>query len=244
MSEEQSTTLPFYVENIDDVPEAAKGFYKQDDEGAYSLNVDGVVSKRKLQEFRDNNRKLSSQLQEIESKYRHVDLDEYKNLKEKIETETTKGFVPETDIDKQVSSRVRKMQEDFEATENTYKSTISNQQKRLSELLINNEVSRSSTEANALPSALDDILNRVSAKFSVNDEGNVVATDAKGEIEFNKKGDPLSIADYIKTLKESAPHLFHTSTGAGTRGNVSNVVPQTQKAMTAREMIASGFAKR
>ena len=244
MSEEQSTTLPFYVENIEDVPNEVRAFYTQDEQGSYNLNVDGVVSKRKLDEFRDNNRKLSSQLQDIESKYRHVDLEEYKNLKEKIETETTKGFVPETDIDKQVSSRVKKMQEDFEATESTYKTTIQNQQKRLSELLINNEVSRSATEANALPSALDDILNRVSAKFSVNDEGNVVATDGNGEVEYNKKGDPLSIADFIKGLKENAPHLFQTSAGAGTRGNVSNIVPQTKKQMTAREMIVSGLGKR
>ena len=90
------------------VHEFEEAFYTKDEQGSYNLNVDGVVSKRKLDEFRDNNRKLSSQLQDLESKYRHVDLDEYKNLKEKIETETTKGFVPETDIDKQVRPKDRK----------------------------------------------------------------------------------------------------------------------------------------
>ena len=132
MSEEQSTTLPFYVENIEDVPNEVRAFYTQDEQGSFNLNVDGVVSKRKLDEFRDNNRKLSSQLQDIESKYRHVDLDEYKKHEAKVkavyELSSLTRIMQEQDINLPTDPFLSRSRKQFKDLNQSYKVSKENKE--------------------------------------------------------------------------------------------------------------------
>ena len=84
--------------------------------------------------------------------------------------------------------------------------------------MIDNEVATTAASANALDTAMEDILMRVRNKFSVKD-GVAVAKDKTGETEYNAKGDPLTIGEYINALKDNAPHLFKQSVGAGSTGS-------------------------
>ena len=126
--------------------------------------------------------------------------------------------MPQTDIDKEVEKRIRKMQKEYEENTGNLNKQISSQAEKLSQLLIDNEVATTAASANALDTAMEDILMRVRSKFSVKD-GVAVAKDKTGETEYNAKGDPLTIAEYINTLKDNAPHLFKTSVGAGSTGS-------------------------
>lgn len=220
MTEETNNNpnLPFYADTLDNVPEQLHSFYRKEEAGGYTLGVEGVAPKRKVDEFRDNNRKLQTQIQELQEKYQFVDLEEYKSLKEKVAEKDTKGFVPQTDIEKEVEKRIRKMQKEYEENTGNLNKQISSQAEKLSQLLIDNEVATTAASANALDTAMEDILMRVRSKFSVKD-GVAVAKDKTGETEYNAKGDPLTIAEYINTLKDNAPHLFKTSVGAGSTGS-------------------------
>tara|TARA_X000001382_G_scaffold95659_1_gene70082 strand:+ start:2758 stop:3489 length:732 start_codon:yes stop_codon:yes gene_type:complete len=221
---EETTNIPYFTEDISNLPETLHNLYNKDEQGGYTLAVEGVAPKRKLDEFRTNNKKLQEQVQELQEKYQFVDIEEYKSLKEKVADKDTKGFVPQTDIEKEVEKRVRKMASEYEQKSSSLHETINSQTSQLSKLLIDNEVAKTATQNNAIESALDDIMMRVRTKFTV-EEGKVVAKDEAGEIEYNANGDPVTIAQYMNTLKESAPHLFKTSTGAGTVG--SRTVQQT-----------------
>tara|TARA_R100000231_G_scaffold29723_1_gene26318 strand:- start:1691 stop:2425 length:735 start_codon:yes stop_codon:yes gene_type:complete len=225
MTEETKANIPYFTEDISNLPEAVQTLYHKDEQGGYTLAVEGVAPKRKLDEFRTNNKKLQEQVQELQEKYQFVDIEEYKSLKEKVADKDTKGFVPQTDIEKEVEKRVRKMASEFEEKNKSLNDTITSQTSQLSKLLIDNEVAKNATQNNAIESALDDIMMRVRTKFTV-EEGKVVAKDEAGEIEYNANGEPVTIAQYMNTLKESAPHLFKTSTGAGTVG--SRTVQQTK----------------
>ena len=220
MTEETNNNpnLPFYADTLDNVPEQLHSFYRKEEAGGYTLGVEGVAPKRKVDEFRDNNRKLQAQIQELQEKYQFVDLEEYKSLKEKVADNDTKGFVPQTDIEKEVEKRIRKMQKEYEENTSELNKQLSSQSEKLSQLLIDNEVATTASSANALDTAMDDILMRVRSKFTVVN-GVAVAKDSAGETEYNAKGDPLTIAEYITSMRETAPHLFKTSVGAGSTGS-------------------------
>ena len=241
MSEETTQqNLPYYVETLDAVPETLHTFYSKQDAGGYTLAVEGVAPKRKLDEFRDNNKRLQAQVQELQEKFQFVDIEEYKSLKDKVAENDSKGFVPQTDIEKEVEKRIRKMQKEYDENTTQLNEQLTSQQTKLSQLLIDNEVATTAAGANALETALDDILMRVRNKFTVVD-GNAVAKDSAGETEYNAKGDPLTIAEYVNSLKDSAPHLFKGSTGANSLGSTSPVRTMQPTKRTSLDQINAGL---
>ena len=56
--------------------------------------------------------------------------------------------------------------------------------------------------------------------FVTDDEGNVVALDADGDVVFGKDGkSPLQAAEWLDGLKERMPNLFAMPKGANVRGS-------------------------
>lgn len=79
-------TLKFEIDTIDDLPEAIASEYKLDEaSGKYFLGVDGAVSKRKLDEFRENNVKLLKEKDDLKASM--VDKTELQKLQEQYEAE-------------------------------------------------------------------------------------------------------------------------------------------------------------
>ena len=64
------------VTEIDSVPEALRSAYVEKD-GTYHLDVDGMVDKAKLDDFRSNNVKLLKDIETLQGKYKDVDVDQY-----------------------------------------------------------------------------------------------------------------------------------------------------------------------
>ena len=58
MTEETKANIPYFTEDITNLPEAVQTLYHKDEQGGYTLAVEGVAPKRKLDEFRTNNKKL------------------------------------------------------------------------------------------------------------------------------------------------------------------------------------------
>lgn len=228
--------LSYYVETLDNIPEELHQFYTEGDDG-FLLSVDGVVPKAKLNEFRTTNRKLNAELE----KFKYVDLDEYKSLKDNQTNNAVKGVVQEADVSNIVDARVKEMRSTHDTEINSYKDEINKVKSQLSTLLIDNAVTAEANKHSVKSGAVEDILLRAKRTFTVN-EGQVEAHNADGEVVYNKSGDPLTINEWITELGKSAPHLFQESTGALTQGNKPGIQSMaTQPAMTPREMIAQGL---
>jgi hypothetical protein len=132
------------------------------------------------------------------------------------------------------------MQKEYDENTTQLNEQLTSQQSKLSQLLIDNEVATTAAGANALETALDDILMRVRNKFTVVD-GNAVAKDKAGETEYNAKGDPLTIAEYVNSLKDSAPHLFKGSTGANSLGSTQPVRTMQNQKRSSLDQINAGL---
>ena len=88
---------------------------------------------------------------------------------------------------------------------------------KIKELLIDGNAKDEFVKAGGRDTALDDIVLRARAAFTLED-GQLVARDATGEIIRGKSG-PLTISEWINSkLKTSAPHLFGETKGSGGAG--------------------------
>ena len=227
--------LSYYVETLDNIPEELQQFYTESDDG-FLLAVDGVVPKAKLNEFRTTNRKLNAELE----KFKYVDVEEYKSLKENQTNDAVKGVVQEADVSNIVDTRVKEMRATHDTEITSYKDEINKVKSQLSTLLIDNAVTTEANKHSPKTGAVEDILLRAKRTFTVN-EGQVEAHNADGEVIYNKSGDPLTINEWITELGKSAPHLFQESTGSGTQGNRPVVGITNTTSLSPREMIAKGL---
>ncbi len=63
------------VQELDNVPEALRSEYVEKD-GSYHLNVEGMVDKSKLDDFRTNNVKLLKDIETLQGKFKNANIGE------------------------------------------------------------------------------------------------------------------------------------------------------------------------
>lgn len=85
------------------------------------------------------------------------------------------------------------------------------------DLIIDQQVITSFMMEKGLETAAPDVVLRAKATFTIED-GVAIARDGKGEIIRGKEG-PITIPEWVTSLKTSAGHLFPGSHGAGAEGS-------------------------
>ncbi len=237
----EENTLPYYVESLESIPEPLHAHYVEDD-GAYRLNVANVVPKGKLDEFRENNRRLKAERDEMADRYSYVDLDEYKNLKERANTDSAKGTVHEDEVETLLQKRTTNMRDEYDQQMKKIQADYEQAQTQLQTLLIDNAVSTSANKLQVRQTALEDVMLRAKQTFRV-DNGEVTAVDSEGNFIASKTGDgSMGIEEWMRKLSKNAPHLFEDSVGASAPGAKKAVSPaNNMKDMSAQEKIAYGL---
>ncbi|RYG14066.1 MAG: hypothetical protein EON92_03455 [Burkholderiales bacterium] len=153
-------------------------------------------------------------------------------------------LIAKGEVDKVLARRTERMQQDHEKTVVTLKAKA----ERLAAGKVTGAVTAAASKAGALPEAMDDIVLRAKAAgFQVDDEGDVVMLDRKGEPVLGKDGKkPLTVSEWADTLRESAPHLWPKANGTGARGSGGQAQggPDLSKMTPAERMTAARQAKR
>ena len=229
--------LKYTVDNLDSVDENLRNLYEKGEDGKYTLNIDGAAPKTKLDEFRTTNIEL---LRKLEG-YKDVDLTKYKSLLETEQKIREKQLIEAGKVDEVVTERIRTLRTELEnkVTEKDQALTVAN--KQLEVLLIDNAVKSAAIVSGVVPTAVDDVILRAKTIFPIKD-GLPTALDAKGEIIYDIDGEkPLSIDNWLKSLKKSAPHLFANSQGGGA-GGAGGKLPPGSSNLSAIQKIAAGLA--
>lgn len=127
--------------------------------------------------------------------------------------------------------------QDMERAEKGWKSQLekSNQEteryksrnEAISKNLVSAEIKAACAAAGVHASAVDDIVSRSSGKFGLDDDGAIKASEGN----VDGKGNPLSVADWVDTLRENAPHLFDKPRGTGTKGSSTGAGQQQQSGL-------------
>ena len=209
--------LKYEVNSLDDVEEGHRALYAQSGD-KYVLSVDGVVSKTKLDEFRNNNVNLSRQLDELNAKFKDVDPELYAQLASEHQKLKDKKLIDAGKIDELVEERVKQLRGTLEGERDTFKGRYETTRSRLETVLIDNEVSRYAVESGCVETALDDIVMRARAQFKLDKDDKAVAMDGEKIVYGGDGVTPMSIKEWMGALVSKAPHLFKGASGGGASG--------------------------
>lgn len=227
--------LKHTVDKVDDLPENIRGLYKPQD-GKFVLDVEGVVPKARLDEFRDNNIQLQQQL----DKLKDIDPTKYRDLIALQNKLKEKELIDKGELDQVVNLRTENMRRAHEETVNDLNGRLGKAESQLSVLMIDNVAKTEAIKLGVLQTAVDDVILRTRATFTFHD-GSPVVKDKSGQIVYGKDGKtPLSIAEFMVDLKKTAPHLFQGSTGSGAGGGNRGGVPNVSQ-LTPAQKISLGL---
>ena len=146
------STIKNVYDNVEDIPTGMESVYTKNDEtGSYQFNaeVEGMVSKTRLDEFRDNNVNLRkevegydskieesamaldsmrSEMKAMEEKFSGVDMDEWASLQAERKAMAEKELIEAGDVDKLINSRVDEViaakQKELQAQKEAYEHQV------------------------------------------------------------------------------------------------------------------------
>lgn len=221
--------LHYEVEDLTTVPEAVRGFYVEKD-GKHILAVKGVVPetehikvKTSLSEFRTNNTTLLKEQ------------GKFKALASLIGEDGLDPDKLQTRINALAEQRVVEMKTAFETEKTEVSQRLAQTASQLETFVLTDAVTKAALKSGVVQSAIPDVVARARSAFVVVD-GAVQARDAIK----NKKGDALSVDDWMTSLGEQAPHFFGTTSGAGASRPASVA---TQPGLTTHEKLVQGLAR-
>lgn len=206
------------IEDIQTVPEALRTFYEEQD-GKYTLSVEGMVPKAKLDEFRANNINLARERDALRQQYEGIDPQKARNLLEKYQKEQDRKLIDAGKVDELLTQRVEAMRTDYESQLQTEAKKSQTLQVQLEGLLIDGAIRDEAAKAGIRSSAIEDVLLRGRSVFRLV-EGKAVPMHGD-DIIFDKTGEAMSMGEWLRGLATSAPHLFEPSRGAGAAGGAS-----------------------
>lgn len=229
--------LKHQLDSLDGVDASLTEYYEKGADGKYFLQVQGMVAKGVVDEFRENNIRLNNQLKGFDG----VDPTDYHRLK-KLEKDF-KGNPDQAAVDKAVQERVSTMKNEYEGKIRGYEASTGQMKSQLEVLVIDNSVRAAAIKTGVRPEAMDDVLLRAKTVFKF-EEGKAVPYDSQGKPIFGKDASShMTPEEWTTGLKKSAPHLFPQSSGTGASGPGNRGGPDTSK-MSPTQKIAAGMEAR
>ena len=200
------------VKSLDGIPEALQSLYaKQGDD--YVLEVEGMVGKDKLDEFRDNNISLQKRMDDLSKQFEGIDPAKARKLDEEARTAREDALKAAGKVDEIVAERVAAMKADHEKQMKALQDDRDSTRKHLEVEVIDNAIRAAAAKGSVRDTAIDDVLLRGRSVFRMVD-GKAIPMEGEKPV-FGKSGDPMGIEEWVGGLATSAPHLFRESQGAG-----------------------------
>ena len=223
--------LKLMIAKLEDVEEVFRSLYKMGGDGKYHLDTEeDADNKKKLQEFRDNNIVLMKEKEALENKIKALgDPAEIEKMKKKIQAIDDKQMIEAGKIDELVAQKTERMRADFENQLNAMKTALDSKDKelgnlngRLSEVLIDSEITRAVTQVGGVrKEALQDLVARGKRVWRLED-GMPVPKEGDKTL-YGKDGKSvLTFDEWAQIQFETAPFLFEASAGGGAAGSGGN----------------------
>ncbi len=233
--------LKSVLENLDELDEQFHTLYTMNDgEGGdkkfHFTGVEGLVTKEKVNKFRQNNINLSKEINKMKEDLddlKGLDPDKYQEMKDKLDAIEEGELIKKGDVDGLVAKRLEKLQEKSQKRNTELQTGITERDKKVLTLetalagsLIKTEIMDSIEKAQVgklRAGALKDVIARAEEVFRP------VETDGKYDLKSEgRNGEPvyssedptkeLTQVEWVKTLFEEAPFFFEGSKGSGAGG--------------------------
>jgi hypothetical protein len=195
-------------ETKDLIPAEHLPFYEERD-GAWHLDVDGVVDKAKLDEFRANNIALLKERDELKQRFDGIDPDLARTWpceKARLEKERAEQAAATETLIESAKAAVRS---EFDGQLKQLASERDGLNERLIGLHIDHVVLAGALAKGLHQSAVADITARARASLKMVDgKPAVIRPGAEGVA-------PMTLEEWLEQQRSEAPHLFHANAGGG-----------------------------
>src|SRR5262245_60398295 len=143
----------------EEIPAEVKAFYRQDGTNGWVLDAEDMVSKKTLDEFRDNNRTLKRQVDEDLTpklrKYEDVGtVEDFEGLKQRSDELAEGKLVRSGKLEEAVTQRLEKVNSEHQKELTKERTRSDALQKQLSTLMIDNATMEAATKIGARQTAL------------------------------------------------------------------------------------------
>lgn len=198
------------------------------------------IEKAKVGEFRDNNIALTKSVDDLNAKFKGIDIDEYSKMQKEAQDLKDKKMISAGKVDELIEDKVNKIRTEQVAEMQKMKDTNASLSTQLNAQVVGSAVKTAAIKAGIVGTAIDDVLTRASRMWTVKD-GKPVAVNKDGNtIWVEGTTEPLTLDKWVKSLNETAPHLFGTSTGTGAKNikydaNTKAITRQTFDAMNQKD---------
>lgn len=236
------------VANLDAIDEKYQDLYVKDEQsGDFVLDFVDQESKAQVDEFRNNNRALNRQLEDMKTqidKYSALGdvtaeditglLEARKMAERASQDELLKEIMlPDGSVDrerirsyadKQFEGERKEMSRKFDALgqEKAELESALFEAKDQYQTQVRNSGIRDAIDgvARVREGAMDDILSRAERQVGFTDKGDMVVWDGNGEPRYGSKGGQyMTPQEWVGELVEHAPHLFEGRVGGGASGD-------------------------
>lgn len=224
------------VAKIEDVAEPLRSLYKQSG-SQFVLDLDGAEDLGKVGEFRENNLRLSREMETMKSQlaaFAGIDPEAVKSLREQAEKakgEEEKALLKSGKFDEVIARRTAAFRADLDAQIKATNETLKQREEtikaltgRLSSTLVDTDLQKTidAVGLKARQGAMEDLTRRAREVWRIDEKGNMVAIDPKATgpmYSSEKAGEPITMKEYVtKRLATEAAHLFEASGGGGAQG--------------------------
>jgi hypothetical protein len=205
--------LKTIVDKIEDVPEAYRGQYKQDETTQkfilQEVEIPDVPDVAGLTKNRDD---ILTEKKKIEEKFNGIDPEEYKRLKAEAAQRDTDKLKSEGKFDELLD----KWRKEKEESEQQWKDKLATKEAELNKILIDDQLRRFATEGGIVKELIGDVVELHRSRVRKTEAGALIILDESGE--------PLDVSPqkyFSDYYKEKKPH-YYAATGAGGSGAPPN----------------------
>lgn len=216
-------SIDFAKLNIELSPEQATAVQE-----ALKTVIDSEVGglKAKRDELLGNQAKLKEQLQQFEGidpvKVRELEAEKQRLEEERLIAEGKHQEVLEMRIAQRDSEWAAKYNPLVEANERNRAKAF------------DSEIQTAAAAAGVPATSQTDVMLRAKSVFKKSEDGQYRPLDDNGNVIMSDKGTPLTLLEFTEGLRQTAPHLFGVTQGAGTIGD-------TGRSATGKQIDRAGF---
>jgi len=211
--------LPLIVDSLDAIDESQRALYIETD-GKFRLDIDGYEDpkglKSALQSERDAAKTAKQELNQFKQQFDGVDIEKIKEFATKYKSDEMSRLLADGKIDEVLAQKTDLMRSDYEQK-------LSEQTSRAQTLeskVLGGFIATYAAQAGVQPEAIDLVNMLAQNQFKLDVNGDPVAVNAQGEVINGKDGKtPLSITDWLTSLRESKPLLWGNPQGSNAPGS-------------------------
>ena len=199
--------LRYKAKAKEEIPSEHQSLYTERD-GAWYLDVDGVVEKQRVDELRRKVNALEKERDELKQRV----------APEGAEPgpENEPGAKP-NEADKAIERRLRQLKADLDKQLAAVAGERDTLNARLTAIQIDQAAIASATKRGLRPAAITDLTARARASFKL--VNGIPAAIEGDSVRYGKDGiNPMGIEEWVDTQVAEAPHLFEQNGGAGAPG--------------------------